>query len=159
MDLRFLHKGKQRITYLLENVPVDPSGSLELQSHWARYTCVVMSGFLEDSIKIVLSRYAEERSPRTVADYVSAQLYFFQNANTDEIGRLLKKFSAEWNKEFQAFLSEERKAAVNSIVGNRHRVAHGQDCVVTIGQLKAWYPMASDVVDLIVKFTQAEIVN
>jgi hypothetical protein len=147
VDTRFIDRHRKRLSYLLKNVPVDPSGSLEVQAHWARYTCIVMSGYIEDCVKELLSAYTNERSAGSVFNYVSAQLKFFRTADVDNISELVAKFDKNWSLSFASFLTPERKDAVNSVVGNRHRIAHGLDVSVTISQLSQWYPKINDVID------------
>ncbi len=140
---------KKRIEQLLKSVPVDESAGLEIQSHWAKYTCVVISGTLEETIKIILREYTEKRANPAISNYASNQLSFFKTANTDEIGKLLAKFDKQWEKAFNQFLTEEIKTAVNSVVGNRHRIAHGQDSAVTISQLRQWFPKINELLSWI----------
>jgi hypothetical protein len=149
VDGRFLDSKRKRIAYLLDNVPVDPSGSLEMQSHWARYTCVIISGYIEETVKELCRSYAEDRCTPETLNYITAQLRFFQSANTEEISDLLMRFSKTWQSQFEAYVTDERKQAINSVIGNRHRVAHGLDCSVTVRQLKEWYPRINDVIDFI----------
>ena len=155
MDTRFLEAKRKRIAYLFENVPVNPSGSLEVQSHWAKYTCVVISGYIEDSVKELLRLYVSERCQPELANYIQGQLRHFQTAYSRDISELLMAFSKSWETSFIAFLSDERKAAINSVVGNRHRVAHGVDCSVTISQLRQWYPKINEVIDFISALLQS----
>ena len=147
IDTRFIDRHRKKLAHLLKNIPADPTGSLEFQAHWARYTCVVMSAYIEDSVKELLREYTQTRAPKTVFNYVSWQLSFLQSAHTDKISDLVSRFDESWLTSFQSFLTEERKAAVNSVVGNRHRIAHGQDVTVTISQLKQWYPRINEVID------------
>jgi len=144
MNLSVIDSKIKRIEQLLKTVPLDDSAGLEIQSHWAKYTCVVISGALEESIKILLRQYAEQRASSPISNFASNQLGFFQTASTDEIGKLLAKFDKRWEKAFSDYLTEEIKTAVNSIVGNRHRVAHGLDSAVTISQLKEWFPKVDE---------------
>ncbi len=144
MDLRFIDSKIKRIEQLLKTVPVDDSAGLEIQSHWAKYICVVISGALEESIKNLFRPYVERRASSPISNFASNQLGFFQTATTDEIGKLLGKFDKRWEKDFSDFLTEEIKTGVNSIVGNRHRVAHGLDSAVTISQLKEWFPKVDE---------------
>jgi hypothetical protein len=106
-----------------------------------------MSGYIEDCVKELLSAYTIERSPTRVFNYVSAQLKYFRTADTDNISALISKFDDAWLSSFTSFLTEERKAAVNSVVGNRHRIAHGLDVGVTMNQLSQWYPKVNEVID------------
>ena len=47
-------QAKDRLDYLFSRVN-EFSEDLELQSHWARYLCVRVSGFIETSIRSILS--------------------------------------------------------------------------------------------------------
>lgn len=147
VDARFLDRHRKKVNYLLKNVPKDDSGSLEIQSHWARYTCIVMYGYIEDSIREILKSYADDRCPRELMNYISSQLGGFQSANVDNILRLLASFDKGWESAMNEFIDEERRAAINSVVGNRHRIAHGLDVSVTVHQLSQWYPKISEVID------------
>lgn len=147
MDTRFIDRHRKRLTHLLKNVPSDDSGSFEVQSHWARYTCIVMSGYIEDSVKELLRAYTIERTSIAVFNFVSRQLKGFQSADTDNISSLFAKFDKDWLESLTLFLTEERRAAVNSVVGNRHRIAHGLDVDVTMSQLNQWYPKVNEVID------------
>lgn len=150
MDTRILDRHRKKIDYLLKNVPRDDSGSLEVQSHWARYTCIVIYGYIEDSVRETLKGYSEERCAREVMNFVSTQLAGFQSANTDNIVRLVASFDKSWDAALNAFIDDERRAAINSVVGNRHRIAHGLDVSVTIHQLSEWYPKVNEVIDNLV---------
>ncbi len=144
MDLSVLDSKRKRILSLLNKVPIDDSVGLELQSHWARYAVVIISGSLEDSIRTLLRQYAQDHASPRIADHASSQLERFQSAKTEEIASLLSRFDKQWEKQFNEYLTEEIKAAVNSVVGQRHLVAHGRDSTVTISQLKAWFPKIDD---------------
>jgi len=106
-----------------------------------------MSGYIEDSVKELFSAYTIERTPTRIFNYVSAQLKYFQTADTEKIGALVSKFDDAWLSSLNNFLTDERKAAVNSVVGNRHRIAHGLDVAVTMSQLSQWYPKVNEVID------------
>jgi hypothetical protein len=91
--------------------------------------------------------YISERCPPDIANYASSQLNYFQTANAENITKLLASFNKNWEAGLTAFLTDERRAAVNSVVGNRHRIAHGLDVSVTIHQLSQWYPKVNEVID------------
>jgi hypothetical protein len=150
VDTRFLDRQRKKIAYLLKNVPADPSGSLEVQSHWARYTCVVISGYIENSVREILKAYTEERCPTQILNYTASQLKFFQSGTAENIIKLVSSFDKSWETDLTAFLDEERRAAVNSVIGNRHRIAHGLDVGVTVHQLAEWYPKVNEVIDCLV---------
>ena len=57
----------------------------ELQSHWTRYLCILVSGFLESSIRTMFASFAEKRAQTNVARFVTAQLSFLQNPKMGKI--------------------------------------------------------------------------
>ena len=120
---------------------------LELQAHWAKYTCVIMCGYIETAIIELLRQYVEEkRCPKPVTSYITYQLKFFQNASVDKIIALVASFDKGWETSLSTFIDDERRAAINSVVGNRHRIAHGLDVTVTVAQLARWYPKVTEVI-------------
>ncbi len=64
-------QAKDRLDYLFSRVN-EFSEDLELQSHWARYLCVRVSGFIETSIRSILSEYVG-------ITYTTIQ-HYYQNA-------------------------------------------------------------------------------
>ena len=46
-------------------------------------------------------------------------------------------FKREWGEELSAFADEEgRKEAIDSIMSNRHRIAHGKNSDVSMAKIK-----------------------
>lgn len=121
----------------------------ELQSHWARYLCILVSGFLEASIRTIFARYASERAHPQVTSFVTAQLGFLQNPKMGKILELVGKFSADWKEQLEAETDGEIKAAVNSIVTNRNKIAHGEDVSLGLVGLQGYYKSAKKLVRLI----------
>ena len=44
----------------------------ELLAHWAKYLCVLTSGFIENSLRIMLTFYAKNRTTPQVSNYVES---------------------------------------------------------------------------------------
>jgi hypothetical protein len=151
MDKRPLDRRRKRIEYLLNTAPSSMNDeTLEARSHWAKYICVVVSGHIESSVREILAGYAIERSSPAIARYVAKQLHWFQNAQVEKITSLAGSFSPEWQSSLSDFIDEERKSAINSIIGNRHAIAHGEDSSITISDLQTWYKKADDVIEHLV---------
>lgn len=150
MDLRFIDEKRKRIEFLFEAAPKAVGDSFELRSHWARYVCVVVSGYIESSIRQLLTGYCADRSSPAVARYAASKIRWFQNAEMDRIVDLFCQFDPAWEQEILHGIDDEHKAAVNSIIGNRHSVAHGDTSSITISSLRTWYGKANEVIDLLV---------
>ncbi len=144
-----IKRQKQRLDELF-----DAAGRLsdvELQSHWSRYLCILVCGFLENSVELCLSEYARQRSDPTVANFVSAKLRGFQSPKMGSIAELFGAFKPEWKSEIDGATQGQLSDSVNSIVGNRHRIAHGQSVSLSLSSLKDYFRDAAAVVALLEK--------
>jgi hypothetical protein len=116
---------KQRLDKLFDQIRAF-SGDLELQSHWARYLCVLVSGFLETSIRAIYGEYATKKAHQYIVNFVESRLKSFQNPNMEQILQIASLFSPEWRARLELDTEGELKDAVDSIVANRNLIAHGQ---------------------------------
>ncbi|MBD1930582.1 MULTISPECIES: HEPN domain-containing protein [Cyanophyceae] len=139
---------RQRIDDLFTKISSLPD-DIELKSHWARYLCIRVSGFLENSVRAIYSQYAKKKAVPYVANFVERKLEDFQNPKMEKILQLTGLFSPEWESELRKVTEGELKDAVDSIVSNRHNIAHGRDVGITYVRVKEYYNKALKVIDLI----------
>lgn len=143
-----INSNKQKLDYLFGKVK-DFSADTYLQSHWARYLCISVSGFLETSVRIIYREYAKSTAPPLVANFVEEKLKNFQNPNMDKILQLTGGFSKEWANELRLKTEGELKDAVESISNNRNQIAHGGSVGISYSQIKSYYDRAIKVIELI----------
>ncbi len=60
MSLVEITRQRQRLDDLFQKAKNLPDA--EAQSHWSRYLCVLVSGFLENSVRITYTEYARKRA-------------------------------------------------------------------------------------------------
>lgn len=144
-----IHRQKQKIDELFNMARSFPDA--EIQSHWSRYLCVLISGFLENSVELCLSAYSQRVSNEVVSNFVSGRLRGFQNPKMGSIGELFGSFDPNWKIEFESATEGQLSDSVNSIVGNRHKIAHGESVSLSLATLSSYYNDAVKVVDMIQK--------
>jgi hypothetical protein len=111
----------------------------EIKSHYSRYLCILTSGYLEESIKIIITGYVKDRTHPTISNYVNSSTSKLTNLNAEQIGKLLNSFNPEWKEKFENMLTDEEKDSVDSVVANRHLIAHGKNVGVSFVRVKNWY--------------------
>ena len=126
-----------------------PSADIELQADFARYLCILVSGFLENALIALLLDVAERRSAPEVALFVERQLDYWTSPNAEKITQLLGDFSPDWRKASESFLIDERKATVNSLVALRHKIAHGESVGTSLSQVRGYYATALEVIEFV----------
>lgn len=147
MSLVEITRQRQRLDDLFQKAKNLPD--LEVQSHLSRYLCVSVSGFLENSVRVTYTEYARRRADVSVADFVESRLRQFQNPKMGSILELAGAFSQEWRQRLEDETSGQLGESVNSIVGNRHKIAHGESVGLTLHTLIQYYADALRVVDLL----------
>lgn len=118
----------------------------ETQADLARYLCVLVSGFLERAAAHTYGAYATDKSHPAVARYVEGRLAGFTNANAETLCQLAGAFDAQWRDDLAEYLDGERKDAIDSVVANRHQIAHGQDVGITYIRIKTYFEHVKDTV-------------
>ena len=123
--------------------------NVELQSHWARYLCILTSAFLELALRELYGHYARQRSAPFVANYVERNLGYVQNPSMDRILTLAGSFSPEWASKLKDQTEGELKDAVDSVVANRNRIAHGEDVGITYARVADYYRRVVRVIEIV----------
>ncbi len=144
-----IHRQKQRLDELFK--AANKLTDVEMQSHWSRYLCVLVSGFLENSIELCLSEYTRRAANPAVSNFVSAKLRGFQNPKMGAIVELFGFFNQDWKTQIDSAAQGQLSDSVNSIVGNRHKIAHGESVSLSMGTLTAYYKDAAAVIELLQK--------
>lgn len=121
----------------------------ETLSHWARYLCVLTSGYVEVALRSVLGEYVSARSHPDVVNYVESRLEGITNLNEERIYQLLGSFRPAWAEVFRKRRSDAQKAALDSVVANRNRIAHGQSVGLTLVRMSEYYREIVTIIDFI----------
>jgi RiboL-PSP-HEPN len=150
MQNREVSRQVQRLEALLSRVEEASGGNIEIQSHWARYCCVLSAGLLENALTEVYSEFATKNAQAPVASFATHTLSAIQNPKTRRFLETAERFKPEWKTELEAFVAEEgRKDAIDSIMANRHLIAHGSDAGITLTRVRTYLEKAIEVVEFI----------
>lgn len=131
---------QQRIDSLESKAKSDPvKQDLELQSQLARFLCVLSSGLLEQAVALTLAAYAERKCHPNVARYVGVSVGELRNPKFEKVLVILGQFSPQWRDRFENGTPLEVKEAIDSIVNNRHQIAHGGQTGISLVTFMEYY--------------------
>lgn len=147
MRNREANQHKDRLDDLFKQV--SEVSDINLQGHWARYLCVLVSGFIEVSIRAILTEYVKNKSAPSVANYVVRGLDRFQNPNMERILQTLGAFNPAWADEISKLTEGELKDAVDSVIANRNNIAHGGNVSIRYRTIASYYDNAVKVIEII----------
>lgn len=126
---------------------------LESKADYAKYMCVLVSGFLESAIVALLLQFVQERSSPQVLSFAERELKHWTNPNVEKILTLFGAFDSDWRREIESFLSDERKDSLNSLVAIRHKIVHGDSVGTTLSQALRHHKHVVDLVKFLEELT------
>lgn len=147
---------RHRIRHLVRNPPTSaegPGSELEVQAHWAKYSCVLISGFIEQAIKEIFLEYASTAASPQVRKYVEGTWPNQRNMRCAVIKEFLGYFDDSWKADFEEWLKDsERKKEINEIIAWRNNIVHGNEANtnnVTLVSVNEKFQVACDLVKFI----------
>ncbi len=143
-----LRKQSEKIITLIENSETTFDEDDEMRSHLAKYVCILCSGFLENAVQTIYSEYVKKETvSSSIISFATVTLNKIQNPNSDKFKALAKSFNPEWEPLLNTFLqSEERSTALNYIIRDRHKIAHGKDSDITLGRIKDYHNKTVEII-------------
>lgn len=128
----------------VQGVQYDP----ELQSDFAKYLCVLVSGYIERAMIELVLEHARGKGAPTLLRFVEQRTRTFTNANASRIQELLGSFDPAWRQELaENVLVDEWRDAVDSVVSLRNTIAHGGSVGLTYKRIVEYYERAQYVID------------
>lgn len=147
-----LDRQSKRIRELFESASAASASDPELQAHWARYLCILISGLLENAIELIYAEFARRTSDPAVSRFVSKQLGRVNNPNDEVFLKTAGSFKDSWRIDLEAYLDTDgRKEAINGIVNTRNQIAHGGDTGISIVILRDYFKKSLSVIEFVEK--------
>jgi len=133
---------------LFKKTKVAVGDNIEMQSHWAKYLCILSAGFLETALSEIYIEFSKTAASEPVANYTLTSLSKIQNPNMSKFIEVAASFKKKWGSDLELFVSDEgRKEAIDSIMANRHKIAHGKDSRITVAGLRRYLEKSIEVID------------
>lgn len=147
---QLINSRQHRLDNLFGEYKTLPIPRTELRSNWSRYLCVLVSGFLEVSVRHIYTSYAEDKSDPKTAKYVYSKLKRFTSPKMKNIIRLTAMFDQAWADDLKDLTDEKLKYSVDSIVANRHQIVHGENNNISYSRIKDYYEDAKEVIEILI---------
>ena len=138
---------KQSLDDAFARIDRIPEEDLELRADFARYLCILVSGFTERAIRALVLKGAKQQSSSSVGRFVESRLSRFQNPNAERIAQLVGAFSPLWRDELENLYQDGSKDALDSVTALRHSIAHGDPVGLTYRGIAGYYRQILTVID------------
>lgn len=91
----------------------------------SRYLVVLVAGWMEQSAFELARARCRRDASGPVQSFSLAHLDRTRNARHEELLDLVGRFDKGWRDQLDSFITSDKKEAINSIIGLRNQVAHG----------------------------------
>lgn len=158
LQVRELELGRRRLNGIFERAKrlAPLPDRAELESDYARHLCVLISGFVEHSIGEIILTYAHGKAPRPLLSFVETSVARLRNVDRERLLAAVGSLDAGWRALVEEYIVDERKEALNSIVGLRNNIAHGGIASVSLGQVERYWIAIQEVIDKIAEVILVE---
>lgn len=121
-----------------------------------RYGTVLICGFVERSVEVVILERLKNRAHPKVINFVKSHFKKGSNYHCETISQLLERFEPSWRDHFRKFMEGNAKQvdALLSTYNVRNSVAHGGDHGISAAVLKERCADAKLVVDAVIEATK-----
>ena len=85
--------------------------------------------------------------------YIQRQLKGFRNPKYEKILQLIKGFKFDWGEPFDEN-DDYYKSAVDAVVDNRHKLAHGEDVGISLVRVKDYFERVDSLIEKMIEKTE-----
>jgi hypothetical protein len=118
----------------------------ELKAHLAKFLCIRTSGLVETTLKNLIIEYIDKSSPVPVQKFVIEKIQNITNLKYTKLHGALCSFKDAWGSKFEALTTDAQREALNAVVSNRNKIAHGEPDNISFEVLKTYYLSIKEVI-------------
>lgn len=148
-----LNRQIQYIKGLIKSTAESTNSNLELQGHWGKYICILSAGFLENAISEIYIELTKNSSSPQVASFTTKMLQKINNPKASKFVETAYAFKKEWGEELEKYFKDNQKVktAIDSIMTNRHLIAHGKTTTISVVRIKEYLDGSIEALEYIEK--------
>jgi hypothetical protein len=125
--------------------------NFEMMAHWGRYACVLSSGFVENVVRHIYGSYLDRAAgSRQSVRFARRHIEKVQNPKAGKLIEIATSFDPIWGEGLQTYLDEDfRGDAINTIMQNRHLIAHGRNSDISIARVDQYLSRITEVAEFL----------
>lgn len=128
---------------------LDTTISEEIRSDLAKHGIILVCGFVERSVELVVMERIRARAHPRVLAFIRTHFNRGTNYDCDAIAQLLERFDVRWGNNFKKFMkdNDDLVQALTSVYSLRNSIAHGGSGNRGIHGVKELFTAALSVVE------------
>ena len=127
----------------------------EMGADLRRFGTVLICGFVERSVEVIILERLRDRAHPKVVNFVKSHFKKGTNYNCEAICQLLERFEPDWRRKFKDFMENNEKEvdSLSSIYSVRNSVAHGGNHGITATVLRDRCVDTKKIIDAVIYAT------
>ena len=104
---------------------LDPFDSTSFSADATQHLVILVAGWMEQSAYELARAYCRERVSGPILSLALSHLNQTRNMSVDQLLHIVGRFDLNWQNQLTQFITESRKSSINSLIGLRNMIAHG----------------------------------
>lgn len=129
----------REIEQLFEKVNSGDPKDEQLRTQMAQYFCIRVSALVELALKEYLKANIAGAAPKHIQTFVISKTKNITNLKFNKLKTSLESFSPEWGQQLEENLTDEERDALDSLVNERNKIAHGNPTNITLRQVENYF--------------------
>ena len=125
------------------------SNQPEVEADYARYLCILVTGFLEKSVEQAILNYVDSQGNHRLSSYVAETLRSGRSMRAETIFKIVGDFDEQWKSLLVLKLTLRHREAIGSVYASRNKIAHGEDVDLPYRQVSSDYALVREAVGFI----------
>ena len=124
-----------------------PGGSLTRRTwrlNYARYLCILVTGFIEQAVERSISAYVDAQGDQRLSRYIATTFRQGRNMRAREILDIVGRFDENWRSQLNEKLTLRHREAIGSVYASRNKIAHGEDVDLPYRQVRDDYKLVRE---------------
>lgn len=146
-----IHREMDKVLRVLELAKELQVNHDELHGHWGRYVCLLSAGYFEVALRLVIQKRLEQKAAPEIQRFVLQSLETIQNPKAERFSKVVRSFDPKWGDSLDQYFIDNNdvKEAIDSLMANRHLIAHGKSCSISVGRVTGYFNSANKAIDYI----------
>lgn len=121
----------------------------DIQADYARYLCILVTGYLEQAVVGVVLDYVDALGDASLSRYVAETLRRPGSMHAQSILQLVGRFNEDWEAQLDQKLTTRHREAIGSVYASRNKIAHGEDVDLGYRQVRGDYDLVREAIAFI----------
>lgn len=144
-----IRSDRDRINNLFNSISSEQNKvDISLLPVFSSYMAIKAAGYVEKSVKEILSEYARRNSNKQILQYISSTVEYENSLNCEKIQKIFDKFEKNWWEKIDTKLDQSIRDGVNSLKTIRDQIAHGKHNGTGLTVVKQYFDSAIKLIDI-----------